>query len=106
MTCWFPVEIWLDGEAATRLREGMVAAVQLSLPTTIAKPAVPRAALFRQSGQMHVFTVSDDIAHLAPVRIGNGNSSHVEILEGVRLDDLVVIEGQFALRDGARVIIE
>jgi len=102
----YPVEIWLEGEATTRLREGMVAAVQLSLPTSDAKPAVPRAALFRQSGAMHVFTVSDGIAHLAPVRIGNGNSSHVEILQGVNLDDLVVIEGQFALRDGARVIID
>ncbi|MDH3643518.1 MAG: efflux RND transporter periplasmic adaptor subunit, partial [Gammaproteobacteria bacterium] len=41
----YPVEIWLSGEAASRLREGMVAAVQLSLPTTDPKPAVPRAAL-------------------------------------------------------------
>lgn len=101
----YPVEIWLTGEAATRLREGMVAAVQLALPTTDTKPAIPRAALFRQSGQMHVFTVSDEIAHLAPVRIGNGNSTHVEILEGLEKDELVVVEGQFALRDGARVII-
>jgi RND family efflux transporter MFP subunit len=102
----YPVEIWLAGEAATRLREGMVAAVQLTLPSSDPKPSVRRAALFRQSGQMHVFTVVDDIARLVPVRIGNGNSTHVEILEGIDQDQLVVVEGQFALRDGARVITQ
>lgn len=102
----YPVEIWLAGEATIGLREGMVATVQLALPTTDPKPVVPRAALFRRSGRLHVFTVIDETAHLAPVRIGNGNSTQVEILEGLESDELVVVEGQFALRDGARVIVQ
>ncbi len=99
------MEIWLASDAAARLREGMVAAVQLQLATTDPKPVISRAALFRQSGEMHVFTVVDEIARLARVRIGNGNSTHVEVLEGLKPDELVVVEGQFALHDGARVIV-
>jgi RND family efflux transporter MFP subunit len=99
----YPVEIWIEGEAATRLREGMVGAVRVTIDARAPKPAVPRAALFRQNGQMHAFSVRDGVAHLVPVRTGNGNRTHVEIINGLQAEDLVVVEGQFALRDGAAV---
>jgi len=50
--------------------------------------------------------VEDDIAHARTVRVGRSNSELVEILSGVELGDSVVVDGLFALRDGAPVSVE
>ncbi|MGI9294394.1 MAG: efflux RND transporter periplasmic adaptor subunit, partial [Pseudomonadales bacterium] len=101
----YPLEIWLDNPLESPLREGMVASVSLSNPSGEQRPAVPVATVFRREGRMHVFTVNDDIAHLKPVRIGRRNNTLVEVLEGLKVGDSIVVDGQFALRDGAPVAI-
>jgi multidrug efflux pump subunit AcrA (membrane-fusion protein) len=40
------------------------------------------------------------------VRIGHSNADKVEVLEGVSVGEEVVIDGLFALRDGAPVVVE
>ena len=55
---------------------------------------------------MHVFAVNSGRASLTPVRIGRTNGPTVEVLEGLAAGDRVVIDGQFALRDGAPVTVE
>ena len=100
----YPVEIWLAGDVAAQLREGMVGAVQLaSQGAVVPGPAVPRSALFRQAGRMHVFVVAAERAKLVPVTMGRGDATHVMINAGLQVGDQVVVDGQFALRDGAAV---
>lgn len=101
----YPLEIWLDNQADSPLREGMVASVQLPYAAGEQRSAVPVAAVFRRAGRMHVFTVNDAVAHLTPVRIGRRGDAMVEVLEGVSVGDRVVVDGQFALRDGAQVVV-
>ena len=59
---------------------------------------------------MAVFVVersSDEPRAVArPVRIGHSNAEKVEVLEGVSVGEEVVIDGLFALRDGAPVVVE
>ena len=99
----FAVEIWLDN--ATHLREGMLATVYMPYQAREARPTVPTAAIFRRNGTPHVFTVTDNRARLKAVRIGRSNGSVVEVVEGLAKGESVVIDGQFALRDGAIVAI-
>ncbi len=99
----YAVEVWVEGGNAKKLREGMVGTLNVSMQTAEPQAAVPRAALFRQGGRMHVFAVRDGVAELVAVSIGRGNQSHVEILAGLAPGDVVVVEGQFALRDGVPV---
>jgi len=62
--------------------------------------------LIRRQGLISLFVVEDDIAHARTVRVGRSNSELVEILSGVELGDSVVVDGLFALRDGAPVSVE
>ncbi len=55
---------------------------------------------------MHVFVVNDEHAVLRPVQTGRSNGPVIEILGGLGAGETVVTDGQFALRDGARVIVE
>lgn len=100
----YPVEIWIENPRDV-LREGMLATVHLPYTAPERSLVVPSAAVFRRDGRMHVFTVTGDIAHQRSVQTGRGNGSLIEITSGLSAGDLVVFEGQFALRDGARVIV-
>ena len=100
----YPVEIWVENPNDV-LREGMLAAVHLSYSAPERSLVVPSVAVFRRDGQMHVFTVSGDIASQRKVQTGRGSGRLIEIVDGLSAGDLVVFEGQFALHDGARVIV-
>jgi len=101
----YTVEVWVD-DPDRDLRDGMVARVLLPHSASDPQPVVPRAALIRRQGLISLFVVEDDIAHARTVRVGRSNSELVEILSGVELGDSVVVDGLFALRDGAPVSVE
>lgn len=101
----YTVEVWLDGAFAP-LREGMVATVHMPYFTAEQRLAVPVSAVFRRDGAMHVFAVQDNEAYLRPVRTGRTDGTLIEIEEGLTEGSAVVVDGQFALRDGATVQIE
>jgi RND family efflux transporter MFP subunit len=105
----YTVELWLDSPDGL-LREGMVAQVRLPVEEGRRNPVVPRAALIRREAGMAVFVVDrgggEPRAVARPVRIGRSNAEKVEVLEGVSVGEEVVIDGLFALRDGATVLVE
>jgi RND family efflux transporter MFP subunit len=106
----YPVELWLDNEDG-RLRSGMVAQVHFAAPDDESTgPLVPRGALVRRSGKLVVFVVegSGDSLHATKrsVRLGRQIGDRVEILGGISAGERVVVDGVFALRDGARVVID
>ncbi|MCY4212510.1 MAG: efflux RND transporter periplasmic adaptor subunit [Gammaproteobacteria bacterium] len=100
----YPVEIWVeDPEGA--LREGMVATVHVRYAAVDSPASVPAEAVFRRSGAMHVFVVESQRAQLRPVRTGRTGDGQVEIIDGLAAGETVVVDGQFALRDGAQVSV-
>lgn len=100
----YPVEIWVEDPEGV-LREGMVATVHVPYATVESPASVPAQAVFRRDGAMHVFVVEGQQAHLRPVRTGRTGGALIEIVDGLAADETVVIDGQFALRDGALVTI-
>ena len=105
----YTLEVWLEVSASPTgglLREGMLAVVYLPHAGVATHLAVPSTAVFRRDGTMHVFVVKDRRATLRAVRLGHTNGSTIEVLEGLTVGDLVVTEGQFALRDDAPVTFE
>lgn len=105
----YDVEFWVDN-ADGRLREGMIASVLLPADERAPSPLVPRGALIRRDGRMAVFLVeangAADRARVRAVRIGRSEGDRVEVLEGLTGGERVVVEGHFALADGARVTLE
>ena len=101
----YNVEIWLD-ERTDGLREGMLASVRLPYQNAETALTVPSIAVFRRNGTMHTFRVVDGTAELQPVRTGRANGRSIEVISGLNEGEQVVVEGQFALRDGAPVVVD
>jgi RND family efflux transporter MFP subunit len=105
----YDVEFWVENEES-RLREGMLANVTLPAYEREPSPLVPRRALIRRDGHMAVFLVeangTGDHARARVVRMGRSQGDWVEILEGLTGGERVVVDGHFALADGARVTLE
>lgn len=66
---------------------------------------VPLGALFRSGGQWAVFRVVDGQARATPVRIGQMNAANVQILEGLRSGDGVILHPSDQITDGATIQI-
>ncbi|NQZ99619.1 MAG: efflux RND transporter periplasmic adaptor subunit [Myxococcales bacterium] len=105
----YPVELWIDNRD-DQLRVGMVTSVQFATESDETYAVIPRAALIRRDGQLSVFVIVEDEdgtrAVLRRARIGRSSPQTVELLEGAEIGERVVVEGLFALRDGARVSVE
>jgi membrane fusion protein, multidrug efflux system len=87
------------------LRPGMFARVQLELARREDAILIPEQAIVPKGADKFVYRVSDDKALLTSVRIGERLTGAVEIVEGLRRGDRVVIAGQTKIRDGAAVSV-
>jgi len=104
----YPVELWLDN-GERRIRGGMVAQLELASPEGGSSIVAPRAAIVRKGGLL-VFVVEErdgqPVAVERPVRAGRVHGDLIELLEGVEPGERVVVDGQFALVDGAPVFVD
>jgi membrane fusion protein (multidrug efflux system) len=66
---------------------------------------VPRIAVVTERGQRSVYVVDGEIAHQRAVEVGFEDDDHAEIVSGLEPGELVVIQGQRALRDGQPVSV-
>ena len=68
--------------------------------------AIPVAALFQDQGenQYHVFTIGPDgKAHRTEIKVGLRDRDLVQVAQGLKVGDLVVTSGGYALSDGLSV---
>lgn len=105
----YGVELRMD-DPASRLRDGLVATVELPDADPAPRLIAKRAALLRRQGHPEVFVVEGqgDAAHarLRRVRTGRSAGQWIEILDGLEEGERVVWDGQFALGDGVAVVID
>lgn len=67
---------------------------------------VPRVAVVDERGRQTVFVVGDDkVARQREVEVGFEDDERAEVLSGLEVGDLVVVQGQRALRDGQPVSV-
>jgi membrane fusion protein (multidrug efflux system) len=89
-----------------KLKPGMFARVRLTLTERSNALMVPEEAIVPQGDKTTVWKVVDGKAMRTEVRTGLRQQARVEILDGLKLGDLVVTAGQIRLsRDGAPVSI-
>jgi membrane fusion protein, multidrug efflux system len=84
------------------LRPGMFMTVALSgepEPTLL----VPEAAIVPEQGKTFVFVVNNDVVERREVRIGKRRPGEVQIVEGLKENEHVIVEGTQNVRDGSRV---
>lgn len=96
------VELEADGALVEAgVLPAMMATVSFATDTRAGLIAVPRAAVVARADGDAVFVLRDGkVKRLVP---GVGDTTHVPVAEGLAAGDLVVVEGQDALKDGDEV---
>jgi membrane fusion protein (multidrug efflux system) len=81
--------------------------VEVSIVTDTHEEAllVPRVAVVSDRGQRTIFVVDGETASQRQVEVGFEDDEHAEIIGGLDEGELVVIQGQRALRDGQPITI-
>ena len=83
---------------------GELAEVELQLPATASALLLPNASIQRLQGQTGVWQLTDGKPVFAPVRLGVSSlDGRVQVLDGLKAGDSVVVYSQKALTEGARV---
>lgn len=87
-----------------QLKPGMFGRVHIVYDTRGEALLVPKEAVLAEDNESAIFVVhADGTAHRTIVQTGYTTGPHIEILDGVQAGDRVIVTGQSALRDSAKV---
>jgi membrane fusion protein, multidrug efflux system len=87
------------------LRPGMLVNARIGLEKKEDAMLLPVGALVKEKASSFVFTCADGQAKKVEVQTDFNDGTNVEISRGLKADDLVILPGQQALRDGQKIII-
>jgi RND family efflux transporter MFP subunit len=87
------------------LRPGMYASVKLEVERKQSALLVPVSALLVEKAGTSLFTVADGKARKIAVQVGFNDGVNVEILNGAKLDQPVILPGKQTLNDGQPVTV-
>jgi len=98
----FATEIELDNPEG-RLKPGMIARATLVRRTFPESILVPIFSTFLLEDQRYAVAVKDGSAQLRTVKTGILQGGSVQILDGLEQGDLLIVKGQYDVRDGELV---
>ncbi len=97
----------VPSDTTGKLKAGMLAKVSVTTAVHKNVPLVPKESLLDKSGKTGVFVVEGpaggEVARFKPVTTGLQDDKNVEVNQGVKVGDLVVVSGQAYLNDNDRV---
>ena len=95
-------ELHIPNRARTLL-PGMYAQVQFTVPSTGVSLRIPAIALIVRGEGTLVARVENDTVQLVPVTLGRDFGTSLEVLDGVKAGDALVVNPPESLSDGLRV---
>jgi multidrug efflux pump subunit AcrA (membrane-fusion protein) len=98
------VKIAIDNPPST-LKGGMFAEVKLILNKVENCISVPLTSVIDEDGKKYVFVLKGDRATKAEVTAGMFNDKEIQIINGISVDDAIVVKGQDFLKDGSIVVV-
>jgi RND family efflux transporter MFP subunit len=101
-TCAVHIAVANPGE---EIKPGMHAEVEIAAEVHKDRLIVPQEAILVRGGRKLVFVVEGDLAKWRYVETGVENEKVVEILDGVKEGEQVIVEGHFTLAHDARVSV-
>ncbi len=85
------------------LQPGMFGRLSINYDQRADALVVPRSALLEDGGEPAVYVVRDGKAQRATLKLGYDDAGWIEVREGLKSGDEVVIAGKAALREGSAV---
>lgn len=101
-TCEIIIKLINDG----KIKDGMFAEIKIAAEQYEDRIMVFKDALLIRDGKKLVFAVEGDKAKWQYVQTGEDNERFIEIIEGVKQDQDIVIDGNFSLSHDASVEVE
>ncbi|MBM7716122.1 biotin/lipoyl-binding protein [Siminovitchia sp. FSL H7-0308] len=98
----YPFKVKITDDTS-ELRQGFHVSLEINVAAEGKSLAIPHAALHEEDGADVVYVLKDDKLERREVQKGAMNDEFVEIKEGVKKDELVVIEPTEGLHDGMEV---
>lgn len=103
-TATIPVRLAFVGR--TNFPAGIPVQVEIEAEEHIGAVLIPAPALVREAEETAVFIATGNKAQRRAVQIGLTDGEHTEILSGVNAGEMVIVDGQAGLPDGAAITIE
>ncbi len=101
----FPVEIEVRNNTAKPIKAGMYGLASFDCEGTREALLIPRTALVGSIKEPKVFVVDGKTASARMLKLGTSTESSIEVLDGLKEGDQVVVSGQINLEDGTTVQI-
>jgi len=99
-----PIEISIPNKDH-RLKSGMFARIKIIAAHLKDVLVLNQDAIVQELGEKFVFVVENNIANKTKVKLGRRDNGNLEVLEGIKEGDSVIVFGQQGLKDGAEVQI-
>src|SRR5579859_807111 len=94
-----------DGQTPKQLRQNQRLSVRILLDKRDNVLTVQRGSFVDESGGSYAYLVRDGVAEKHPIRVGASSIDKVEILDGLKEGDNIVISGTDSFKGAARVAI-
>lgn len=94
-----------EGDTPKQLRQNQRLSVRILLDKRDNVLTVQRGSFVDESGGAYAYLVRDGIAEKHPIRVGASSIDKVEILDGLKEGDRIVISGTDSFKNAARVAI-
>jgi RND family efflux transporter MFP subunit len=101
----FPIEIEMVNDPANPLKAGMFGAAHFGSASPREALLIPRNSIVGSIKNPKVFVVGNNKSIVRDIRIGSADDHEVEVLEGLREGEFVVISGQINLDNNVTVRI-
>jgi RND family efflux transporter MFP subunit len=85
------------------LKAGMYGTAIMKKDLQAATLIIPRSALLGSAKNPQVFVVENNIATLRSIHTGSSNGLEVEVIEGLKQGEQVILSGQINLSEGSKV---
>ncbi len=101
----YPVEVDLSNSKEHPLKAGMFAHVIFNPVLKTKSLVIPRDALLGSVKDAQAYVVENGAAKLRSLIIGNSSNNYLEVLSGLKVGDVVVVNGQNNLKENFKVKI-
>jgi membrane fusion protein (multidrug efflux system) len=92
-------------DPSRQLRPGMFARISIIYDVHENTMLVPKDAVIAEDNASSVFVVQDSLSFRKNIEVGYINTTHIEVLKGLRVGDNVVTTGKSSLKDSTKVEI-
>jgi len=100
----YPVEVVMDN-SKQQLKAGMFAQVTFNPQSSSNALIIPREAVVGSMKDAKVYVVNNNVAKLRTVTVGKTFGTSIEVLQGLNVGEVVVVNGQNNLKDNANVVV-